>query len=141
MSVMVRLTDTNSLPLWGRCRSSSKELSMTNLLQVDWSELPPPHDDDGARHLDGAAVPSLSLPDTLGNAVDLSRLAGTAVVYAYPMTGRPDMSLPYGWDMIPGARGCTLQSCAFRDHYAELTALGVKHLFGLSTQDPNITVA
>ncbi len=90
---------------------------MTNLLQVDWSELPPPHDDGGARHLDGAAVPSLSLLDTRGNAVDLSRLAGTAVVYAYPMTGRPDMSLPDGWDMIPGARGCTPQSCAFRDHY------------------------
>jgi peroxiredoxin len=120
--------------------TSSKELSMTNLLQVDWSELPPPHDDGGARHLDGAAVPSLSLPDTRGNAVDLSRLAGKAVVYAYPMTGRPDMSLSDGWDMIPGARGCTPQSCAFRDHYAELAALGVEHLFGLSTQDTSYQI-
>jgi len=108
---------------------------MTNLLHVDWSSLPPPEDDGGARHLDGAVVPSLSLSGTHGHAVDLSRLPGTTVVYAYPMTGHPDMPLPDGWDMIPGARGCTPQSCAFRDHYAELRALGVGHLFGLSTQD------
>ncbi|MEM6423440.1 MAG: peroxiredoxin, partial [Pseudomonadota bacterium] len=60
--------------------------------------------------------------------------SGTTVVYAYPMTGRPDTPLPEGWDGIPGARGCTPQSCAFRDHFAELQALGVGHLFGLSTQ-------
>jgi peroxiredoxin len=66
--------------------------------------------------------------------VDLSMLPGGTVVYCYPMTGRPDRSLPAGWDEIPGARGCTPQSCSFRDHHAELRALGAR-VFGLSTQD------
>ena len=66
--------------------------------------------------------------------MNLASLAGTTVLYIYPMTGRPGVALPDGWDGIPGARGCTPQSCAFRDHYMELTALGVDHLYGLSTQ-------
>jgi peroxiredoxin len=65
---------------------------------------------------------------------DLSAVKGRVVIYIYPMTGRPDVALPDGWDGIPGARGCTPQSCAFRDHAAEITALGVKALFGLSAQ-------
>jgi peroxiredoxin len=108
---------------------------MTNLHSVDWSSLPQPDDDGGADHLAGAVVPAVVLPSTRGDAVDLSKLSGVAVVYAYPMTGRPDRPLPEGWDSIPGARGCTPQSCAFRDHAAELEALGVRYLFGLSTQD------
>jgi peroxiredoxin len=108
---------------------------MTNLLTVDWSTLPTPEDDGGARHLPGSAMPSVPLASTDGRVVDLAALGGTTVVYAYPMTGRPDIPLPEGWDMIPGARGCTPQSCAFRDHFAELKALGADHLFGLSTQD------
>ncbi|MFY0692110.1 MAG: peroxiredoxin [Paracoccaceae bacterium] len=100
----------------------------------DWADLPKPEDDGGAAHLGGMALPSISLPATDGGAVDLSALTGRSVVYAYPMTGRPDRALPEGWDMIPGARGCTPQSCAFRDHFAELRELGVTHLFGLSTQ-------
>jgi peroxiredoxin len=78
---------------------------------------------------------SLSLTGTDGQAVDLSALPGRAVIYAYPRTARPGVDNPDGWDMIPGARGCSPQSCAFRDHFAELKALGVDHLFGLSTQD------
>jgi len=101
----------------------------------DWSKIPAPADDGGARHLPGSRVPSVPLPATDGSTVDLSALAGRAVVYAYPRTGPPDGANPEGWDMIPGARGCTPQSCAFRDHFAELKALGVSHLFGLSTQD------
>jgi peroxiredoxin len=66
--------------------------------------------------------------------VDVSALQGVTVVYAYPMTGRPGIPLPEGWDMLPGARGCTPQSCAFRDHFAELQQRGVRHLFGLSIQ-------
>jgi peroxiredoxin len=66
--------------------------------------------------------------------VDLAALSGRTVVYCYPLTGRPDRELPRGWDGIPGARGCTPQSCAFRDHHEELTALGAR-VFGLSTQD------
>jgi len=67
--------------------------------------------------------------------VDLSSLPGRVVVYAYPRTGIPGVENPPGWDLIPGARGCTPQSCAFRDRFAELKALGVRRLFGLSTQD------
>ena len=76
----------------------------------------------------------MSLASTSGERVDLSALAGTTVVYCYPLTGRPDRNLPQGWDEIPGARGCTPQSCAFRDHHAELQDLGAR-VFGLSTQD------
>jgi peroxiredoxin len=107
---------------------------MTNLLSVDWSKIPAPTDDGAAKHLVGLPLPSMSLAATDGRSVDLASLEGTIVVYAYPMTGRPNVPLPVGWDMLPGARGCTPQSCAFRDHFAELRALGASHLFGLSTQ-------
>lgn len=98
-------------------------------------DLPVPQDDGAADHLTGLAVPSVALPATDGTMVDLSALRGRTVVYAYPRTGRPGQALPTGWDSIPGARGCTPQSCAFRDHFADLTARGVANLFGLSTQD------
>lgn len=101
----------------------------------DWSTIPAPADDGGARHLPGSRAPSVPLPATDGSTVDLSALPGRAVVYAYPRTGPPDAPNPDGWDAIPGARGCTPQSCSFRDHFAELRGLGVQHLFGLSTQD------
>lgn len=101
----------------------------------DWSAIPAPVDDGAARHLLRARVPPIPLAATDGREVDLSALSGRVVVYAYPRTGTPDHANPEGWDMIPGARGCTPQSCAFRDHYAELAALGVARLFGLSTQD------
>jgi peroxiredoxin len=96
-------------------------------------DLPVPVDDGQAKHLPGLPVASLPLPATTGGFVDLSTLAGRTVVYCYPRTGRPDQELPDGWNLIPGARGCTPQSCAFRDHYREFTALGVR-VFGLSTQ-------
>jgi peroxiredoxin len=79
---------------------------------------------------------SVPLRATKGETVDLSAIPGRVVVYAYPRTGRPGTDNPEGWDMIPGARGCTPQSCSFRDHFAELKTLGVGRLFGLSTQDP-----
>jgi len=96
--------------------------------------LPAPQDDGAARHLTGAALPDLSLPATDGADVNLVRLVGRTVVYIYPRTGRPGQPLPEGWDGIPGARGCTPQSCGFRDHFADLKRLGVAQLFGLSTQ-------
>jgi peroxiredoxin len=109
---------------------------MSNPVEApDWSKIPPPRDDGAARHLAGTRLPSLALPSTAGEMVDLAGLAGRTIVYAFPRTGRPDRANPAGWDLIPGARGCTPQSCAFRDHFAELKALGVRHLFGLSTQD------
>lgn len=103
-----------------------------------WTDLPPdlpvPVDDGAAAHLPGSRIPDLPLQSTDGGAVSLARLSGRTVVYAYPRTGEPGKPNPDGWDAIPGARGCTPQSCAFRDHYAELKELGVAHLFGLSTQ-------
>jgi peroxiredoxin len=98
------------------------------------SDLPVPTDDGAADHLRGMHLPPVPLDSTAGETVDLSTLPGRTVVYCYPMTGRPGDDLPRGWDVIPGARGCTPQSCSFRDHHAELQALGSR-VFGLSTQD------
>jgi peroxiredoxin len=97
--------------------------------------LPVPRDDGAARHLAGLKLPSVPLPATDGSIVDLSGLSGRTVVYIYPRTGVPGQEPLDGWDAIPGARGCTPQSCSFRDHFAELKQLGVTHVFGLSTQD------
>ena len=99
------------------------------------TDLPVPQDDGACDHLAGMSLPPIGLPSTRGRVVELSRLAGTTVVYVYPRTGRPDQALPTGWNAIPGARGCTPQSCAFRDHYQELQGAGAAHVFGLSTQD------
>jgi len=96
--------------------------------------LPVPSDDGACAHLPGLTLPQVALPSTAGRRVDLAGLSGRTVVYVYPRTGRPDQDPPRGWNEIPGARGCTPQSCAFRDHHAELTALGAR-VFGLSTQD------
>ena len=97
--------------------------------------IPAPQDDGAARHLVGAKLPDLALAATNGAPVNLSRLTGRTVIYIYPRTGVPGVDPPTGWDQIPGARGCTPQSCAFRDHFDELTRFGVAHLYGLSTQD------
>lgn len=107
---------------------------MSFIATPDWSTLPAPEDDGAARHLPGLRVPSVPLSATDGSGVDLASLAGRVVVFAYPRTGVPDQPNPPGWDQIPGARGCTTQCNAFRDAYAELRALGVDHLFGLSVQ-------
>ena len=96
-------------------------------------DLPRPVDDGAASHLPGMHLPELSLPATDGTNVDLAAIPGRAVIYVYPMTGRPGVPLPEGWDGIPGAKGCTPQSCSFRDHYAELKSLNVS-VFGLSAQ-------
>ena len=99
-------------------------------------DLPVPRDDGACNHLVGIKVPSLLLTSTAGREVDLSRLTGKTVVYCYPRTGKPGQELPKGWNEIPGARGCTPQSCAFRDHFQEFHSLGIA-VFGLSTQDTN----
>ena len=103
-----------------------------NILPTD---IPVPQDDGAARHLAGMRMPDLALPATDGTDVNLARLPGRSVVYIYPRTGVPGVDPPEGWDLIPGARGCTPQSCSFRDHFGELKALGVARVFGLSTQD------
>lgn len=101
----------------------------------DWSKIPAPLDDGAARHLTNARIASIPLPATDGTTIDLGELPAMVVVYAYPRTGKPGVENPDGWDLIPGARGCSPQSCAFRDLFAELQSLGVNRLFGLSTQD------
>jgi len=98
-------------------------------------DLPEPQDDGACAHLFGMRLPSIQLPSTTGTRVDLSTLTGRTIVYCYPRTGRPDEEPLPGWDAIPGARGCTPQSCGFRDHYAELRQLGINEVFGLSTQN------
>ncbi len=96
--------------------------------------IPAPADDGACDHLPGMRLPSVPLRSTAGDLVDLSTLTGTTVVYCYPRTGSPDQDLPQDWDEIPGARGCTPQSCAFRNHHGEFQALNAR-VFGLSTQD------
>jgi len=110
-------------------------MSQDDLFQVDWSRIPAPVDDGAARHLVGRVLPAVALPATDGVSVTLSELPGRSVVFGYPRTGEPGrIALVEDWDMIPGARGCTPQTCAFRDLFAELTAAGARRVFGLSTQ-------
>lgn len=99
------------------------------------ADLPVPADDGAARHLQGRAMPAVELRATDGSRVRLDALGvGRTVLYLYPLTGRPGADLPDGWDDIPGARGCTPEACAFRDHHADLIAAGARAVFGLSTQ-------
>lgn len=97
------------------------------------TDLPVPEDDGACQHLTGMQLPDIALASTHGALVNFSQPKGWLVIYCYPMTGTPGVPLPNGWDSIPGARGCTPQSCAFRDHHAELQRLGAQ-VFGLSTQ-------
>jgi peroxiredoxin len=100
-------------------------------------DLPVPRDDGAADRLEGIALPSLALPSTRGSDLNLAEAAsGRLVAYVYPRTGVPGQPSPAGWDEIPGARGCTPQSCAFRDTLAEFTALGAG-VVGISAQDPD----
>jgi peroxiredoxin len=106
-----------------------------NLLNVDWSKIPAPIDDGAAKHLTGATVPAVALAATDGAMVTLAALKGRIVVFAYPRTGEPGKaSLVDDWDMIPGARGCTPQTCSFRDLFADLKRARAQGVFGLSTQ-------
>ena len=108
-----------------------------NLLDVDWSKIPAPPDDGAARHLEGMTVPDVALTATDGTQVSLGKIPGRIVVFAYPRTGVPgQISLVDDWDMIPGARDCTPQTCAFRDLHKVMIAAGAARVFGLSSQDP-----
>lgn len=105
---------------------------MTNLNQLP-GDLPIPQDDGAADHLVGMRLPAISLETTTHSQFNLGQTQGRIVIYCYPMTGQPNVPLPDGWDQIPGARGCTPQSCSFRDHYQELRSLGAD-VVGLSVQ-------
>jgi peroxiredoxin len=105
---------------------------MTNLNRLP-TDLPIPQDDGLTNHLKGMKLPNVSLNATNGKPINFGDIKGILVIYCYPMTGQPNVALPDGWDQIPGARGCTPQSCSFRDHYQELQALGAE-VVGLSVQ-------
>ena len=128
------------MPINGFSRRSLLKLPLVLAMpQTNLNQLPPnlprPKDDGAARHLKGMALPDLELPSTANRRVNLSKVAAPRVViYAYPMTGRPDRQLPQGWDDIPGARGCTPETCGFRDHHKDLAKLQTE-VFGVSTQD------
>jgi peroxiredoxin len=101
-------------------------------------DLPVPADDGAAAGLAGRAMPAVALPSTDGGTVRLDTLGrGRTVLYAYPMTGTPGVDPPDGWDAIPGARGCTPESCAFRDHHGDLAAAGAA-VYGISTQPTDV---
>jgi peroxiredoxin len=105
-----------------------------NTFETMPEDLPRPIDDGACNHLIGMKLPDIDLVATDGSVVNLSKQKRKTVIYCYPMTGKPGVPLPEGWDEIPGARGCTPQSCSFRDHHSELSALGAD-VFGLSAQD------
>jgi peroxiredoxin len=107
-------------------------VSMATLTELP-SDLPQPLDDGAADHLLGMKLPRLTLQATTGAEIHVGAIPGLLVVYCYPMTGQPNVALPEGWDQIPGARGCTPQSCSFRDHYQEIQDLGAA-VMGLSVQ-------
>jgi peroxiredoxin len=99
-------------------------------------DLPVPVDDGACDHLPGRELPRIALPATTGGPIDLSAVGGRLVVYCFPRAGRPEVPSPAGWDQIPGARGCTPQSLAFRDHHQKIRSLHAE-VFGLSAQSPD----
>lgn len=99
-------------------------------------DLPVPVDDGACNHLLGISLPAISLPATDQTSISLAELAGRSVVFIYPRTGQPGKpALVDDWDSIPGARGCTPQTCGYRDLAREFADLGYR-VFGMSTQDP-----
>jgi peroxiredoxin len=115
--------------------SQIHQINQPNIMDVDWSRIPAPEDDGGTEHLKGMTMPPVALQATDGSKVTLASLKGRVVVFAYPRTGEPGkIALVDDWDMIPGARGCTPQTCSFRDLFKELKEAGARAVFGLSTQ-------
>ena len=111
-------------------------MNQPSLHAPDWTKIPAPVDDGAARHLKGTVIPPVALPATDGSTITLASIPGRVVLFAYPRTGEPGkIALVEDWDEIPGARGCTPHTCAFRDLIGELKAAGASHVFGLSTQD------
>jgi len=102
-------------------------------LNVLPANLPVPEDDGACNHLESMRFPSVALMATSGNKIDIGSIPGVAVVYFYPLIGRPDSPPMLGWNEIPGARGCTPQSCAFRDLHDEFAEIGIS-VYGVSSQ-------
>ena len=109
-------------------------MNQNNLSAPDWSKIPAPKEDEDLSHLLKYKIKSVLLKSTNNQSIDLSKIKGLSIIYIYPMTGQPNKPLPENWDNIPGARGCTPQSCSFRDNFSILKNLNVNNIFGLSTQ-------
>lgn len=121
----------------GAARTFGLEASAMTDYTVLPANLPVPEEDGAADHLAGLAMPALVLPASDGSTVDLAALgSGRTIIYLYPLTGRPGVDLPEGWDSIPGARGCSTEACDFRDHFADLQRAGAARVYGMSSQDP-----
>jgi len=115
--------------------TTEEPMTMTDFTALP-DNLPTPQDDGAADHLPGRSMPPVSLLDSAGERVVLAApRSGRTVIYLYPLTGRPGVDLPDGWDAIPGARGCSTEACDFRDHFADLQAAGAAHVWGLSSQE------
>lgn len=134
-ALRVRLDERASFDLT-TSPESPEETTMTDYTSLP-AGLPVPENDGAADHLPGLRVPDLQLTASDGSVVDLGALgSGRTVVYLYPLSGRPGVDLPEGWDSIPGARGCSTEACDFRDHFADLRAAGAERAYGLSSQGP-----
>lgn len=107
-------------------------MNTRNLLVLP-DDLPVPEDDGACAHLEGMNMPIIALAGTSDAKINLGLEGGISVVYFYPMIGRPGSPPMVGWNEIPGARGCTPQSCSFRDHHSDLLNLGAK-VYGVSSQ-------
>jgi len=110
-------------------------MNQKDFFNVDWTKIPEPKLDANLNHLNNFKISDIELNSTDNQIVNISKLKEISIIYIYPMTGVPGKALPQGWDEIPGARGCTPQSCTFRDNFSKLKELGVKNIFGLSTQN------
>ncbi|MBA2945621.1 MerR family transcriptional regulator [Streptomyces himalayensis] len=120
--------------------SSSKAPEQTATDSEDYltlpADLPAPEADGAADHLPGTKAPQIPLLNTAGKEIRLDALGPRrTVIYIYPLTGRPGTDLPDGWNSIPGARGCTPETCGFRDHFQDLLEAGAGRVYGLSSQD------
>jgi peroxiredoxin len=132
-SFLVGAVGLGAIVLGRARRATAQDPQRGDLLNLP-KDLPVPVDDGACRHLPGMAVPKIKLHSTKDRWVDLSAMESPrVVVYGYPRTGRPDQPISPEWDAIPGARGCTPETCAFRDHHRELQKLGAE-VFGFSTQ-------
>ncbi|MEC4892117.1 MAG: peroxiredoxin [Oscillatoria sp. PMC 1050.18] len=116
---------------------TTKSFLSPGMMTKNFTELPPdlpvPIDDGASSHLLGKSLPNVILQSTSNRPINIANIQGKVVFYCYPMTGKPGVKLPDGWDFIPGARGCTPQSCSFRDRYQELQAIGTQ-VYGVSAQ-------
>lgn len=136
-SLSIRRTKLQHLLDQSAGRTFTKEDPVSDFTTLP-EGLPFPEDDGAADHLPGLRMPDLTLPTSDGSTVSLAGLGtGRTVIYLYPLTGRPGVDLPDGWDAIPGARGCSTEACDFSNHFDDLRQAGAERVYGMSSQSPD----